>query len=148
MTEEAVIYGKQTGEQPDPLTIRIDWLSNGKIKPLMYWMPDGTCYEVMHVFEETPCAFLKEQGVGLRYKVRAKVIETPEPYPDPRFDQRVTYLYLADKRFCEKNIVDNRYGHAGKKYIPVTMDVFPNGEYAKILLVLRGFVMQIENQRG
>ncbi|MDR2569547.1 MAG: hypothetical protein LBD23_04515, partial [Oscillospiraceae bacterium] len=40
-----------------------------------------------------------------------------------------TYLYLSDNWFCGKNIIDERYGHARKEYIPMTLDIFPDMEY-------------------
>jgi hypothetical protein len=48
-----------------------------------------------------------------------------------------TYLYFADNRFCEKNIIDARYGHAGKAYIPVILDVSPDGGYELICFSVR-----------
>jgi len=34
--EEPIIYIKQSGELKIPVTARIEWLPNGKIKPLFY----------------------------------------------------------------------------------------------------------------
>jgi len=61
--------------------------------------------------------------------VIAELIDMPEPDDDLLHTLRVTYLYLADNWFCGKNIVDERYGHTGKSFIPVTIDIFPNCEY-------------------
>ena len=142
--QNAIIFSKQTGEARIPLTVRIEWLPNGSIKPLMYWTQDGICCQIMHVYECTPLAFLKERGEGLRFKVRAEIIEMPEPDADPPFIQYATYLYLAEKRFCERNIVDGRYGHAGKEYIPVTMDVFPDGAYELVYFWVHGARYKVE----
>jgi hypothetical protein len=129
----AIIYCKQTGGPVIPLTVRIDWLPDGTVKPLMYWTPDGTCYKVLTHSSGVPLAFLKDGGEGLRYKLSSEIIETPEPEADFLLHTiHETYLYLADKRFSEKNIIDGRYGHAGKEYIPVTLDVFPDGDYELI----------------
>jgi hypothetical protein len=123
------VYCKQSGEPPIPITVSIHWLPDGKIKPFMYWTPDGTRYEITHIYDRVRCAYLKDGGEGLRFKVRARVIETPDPDAEICNALCETYIYMADNRFCEKNIVDGRYGHAGKAFISVTMDVFPNGEY-------------------
>lgn len=112
-----------------PLTVSVDWLPDGTIKPRVYRTPDGTCYQVVRVTECVPLAFLKERGEGLRFKVIAKVIETPEPCAEISRTPYETHLYFEDSRFCEKNIVDGRYGHEGKTYVPVSMDVFPDGDY-------------------
>ena len=129
MTGDSLIYSKQTGEPRVPVTVRIEWFPDGTIRPLMYWMPDNSCYQVTHLYESTPLAFLKERGEGLRFKVRAKIIEIPESYSDIKFIQHETYLYFEDRMFCGKNIIDSRYEHAGKEYIPVVMDIFPNADY-------------------
>ena len=173
MTEKAeeniIVYGKQFDRlQPDrlkiPLTIRIRWFPDGSIMPCMYWTPDQSCHLIEHVYQCTPLAFLKDRGEGLRFKVRAETIETPEPFPDhgdygelschgdlgnhgchgdlgdygnhgdhcghgSEHSRHELYLYFADRKFFEKNIVDERYGHEGKEFISVTLDVFPNGNY-------------------
>jgi len=123
------IYGKQTGGARVPLTVRIDWLPDGAIVPRQFWTPDGSRYEVTRVFESMPMAYLKDRGEGVRFRVRARVADTPEPYSHLRYAQFDSYLYLADGRFSAKNIVDGRYGHAAKEYVPVTLDVFPDGGY-------------------
>ena len=129
MTDNVVIYSKQHGAPRVPATVRVEWLPDGKIDPVMYWGPDCSCYKIMHVYEVTPLAFLKDRGEGLRFRVRAEVIETPEPDSSVLHTQCETYLYFADNRFCSKNIIDDRYEHPGKEYIPVTMDIFPKGDY-------------------
>ncbi len=144
MADKIIIYSKQTGEPRIPVTVRIEWLPDGTIKPRMYWMPDGSCYTVKQIFETTPLAFLKDRGEGIRFKVRADVTETPDPYYDNRFTQHETYLYFADSMFCGKNIVDGRYGHAGKEFIPVTMDVFPNREYELVYFKVHGTRYMVE----
>lgn len=144
MTDETVIYGKQSGEPRVPLTIRVEWLPDGTIKPLMYWTPDGTCLNVVSRDAGVPLAFLKDRGVGLRFKVRGEVIETPEMDDDLLHTQHETYLYLSDSRFYQKNIIDERYGHAGKEYIPVTLDVFPDGDYELIYFQVRGERYMVE----
>ena len=124
-----IVYGKQPGGPRVPLTVRVDWLPDGSLRPRLYWLPDGTCCQVTHVYECMPLAFLKDRGEGLRFKVRAKVVETPDPYSELRLAQVEAYLFFEDGRFCEKNIVDARYGHAAKEYVPVSLDVFPDGGY-------------------
>jgi hypothetical protein len=109
------------------------------IMPLLYWTPDGTCYRVIDSSPGIALAYLKEGGVGLRFKVRGEIIETPDPETDDLLHtQHDTYLYLADKKFSEKNIIDGRYGQPGKEYIPVTLDVFPDGDYELIYFTAHG----------
>ena len=144
MADEIVIYSKNPGEPCVPLTIRIDWLPDGAIRPLMYWFPDGSCYQVKRVYEMTPIAFLKDRGEGLRFRVRSEVARTPEPCSDGQFTQHETCLYFADNWFCGKNIVDGRYGHKGKEYIPVTLDVFPNCEYKLRYFKVNGMRYMVE----
>jgi hypothetical protein len=144
MVDKAVIYNKHPGESSVPLTVRIDWLPEGTIRPLMYWTPDGSCYQVRHVCEMTPLALLKDRGEGLRFKVRAEAIKTPEPYVDYQFTQHETYLYFANKWFCEKNIIDGRYAHKGKEYIPVTLDIFPDSEYELVYFKVKGIRYIVE----
>lgn len=143
--DKIVIYSKQSGELRIPLTARIDWMPNGTIKPLMYWTPDGTCYRIISQSESVHLAFLKDSGEGLRFKVIAEIVDTPEPYSDLMHTQYETYLYFADKRFSERNIIDERYGHVGKEYIPVTMDVFPDGDYELIYFWVHGARYKVED---
>jgi hypothetical protein len=129
MADKVIIYCTQNGEQRVPVTVRIEWLPDGKIMPVMYWTPDHSCYEIKHIYEMTPLAFLKDRGEGLRFRVRAVVIEAPEADDNLLYTQFETYLYFTDNRYCGKNIVDSRYEHAGKEYVPVTLNIFPNGDY-------------------
>lgn len=144
MADKIVLYSKQSEDTRIPLTIRILWLPDGTIRPLMYWTPDGTCYKVISQCEGIPLAFLRERGEGLRFKVRSEIIYTPEPYCELLHSQCETYIYLADKRFCEKNIIDERYKHAEKEYIPVTMDVFSNGDYELVYFCVHGARYKVE----
>lgn len=129
MADKIIVFAKQTDEQRVPITVRIEWLADGTIKPLLYWTPDGSCYAVKHIYETTPIAFLKDGGAGLRIKALAELTETPETYTDDRLTRHETYLYFADNWFCGKNIIDARYGHTGKEFITVTIDVFPDCNY-------------------
>jgi hypothetical protein len=145
MADKIVIYCKQSGGPVVPLTVRIEWLADGTIIPLMYWTPDGTCYQVVGHSPSLQMAFLKDRGVGLRFKIRGEIIETPDPECDELLHtQQEAYLYLADRRFSEKNIIDERYGHSGKEYIPVTLDVFPDGDYELIYFWARGVRYMVE----
>lgn len=144
MAERIVLYGKQMGEPCVPLTIRLEWLPDGTIKPLMYWTQDGTCYKVISQAESVRLAFLQEHGEGLRFKVKSEIIDTPEPHSDLLHTLYETYLYMADKRFSERNIIDQRYGHAGKEFIPVTLDVFPDGDYEIIYFWVHGDRYMVE----
>ena len=119
------IYIKQPGQPGIPVTVRIEWLSNGKIKPCLYWTPDGSCYEIRRVYETVSLALLKNRSEGLRFKVKA--IAT-----DCQYIQHEIYLYLADNLFCGRNIIDDRYGHECKEFITVTLDVFSNCKYELI----------------
>ena len=123
---EASIYLKQNDAPPIPITTRIEWFPDGKIKPLIYWTPDNSCYEVKHVYESTLLAFLKEGGVGIRFKINAVMKDAPD---HSAYIIHETYLYFADSRFCEKGFIDDRYGHPNKEYISVMLDIFPNGTY-------------------
>lgn len=138
MAAKTVIYGRQNGEPLIPLTVRIEWHANGTIVPLTYWTPDGTCYKVMSSSGHVPLSILKEHGEGLRFRVIGEVIETPEPEDERLHTRNETYLFLADSLFCQKNIIDERYGHAGKEYIAVTLDVFPNCDYELVYFRVRG----------
>lgn len=124
--DNTIIYIKRTGEPLIPVTARVEWLPNGKIKPLMYWPPDNSCYVVKHIYEAIPLALLKEKSVGIRFKVNAELKEIPD---NTIYARHETYLYFTDSRFCEKGFIDGRYDHSNKKYISVTIDVFPNADY-------------------
>ena len=136
---EDKVYIKQPGEPRIPVTARINWLPNGTIRPLLYWTPDGSCYEVKRIVERTSLAFLKNRGEGIRFKVQGVLKEGPESYIDYyHVTQHETYLYFADNLFYGRNIIDDRYAHDGKEFIPVTLDVFPSGEYEIVYFEARG----------
>jgi hypothetical protein len=139
-----IAYTKQSGETAVPVTVQIDWFPNGTIKPRFYWTPDGSCCEVLPNYRSMPLSFLRERGAGLRFEVTAEVIETPEPDDEREGNRYNTYLYLEDKRFCEKNILDGRYGHDGKEYILVTLDVLPDGNYELIYFWVNGERWKVE----
>ena len=133
MKDKPTIYIKLDGKPIIPVTVQIYWHTNGKIRPLMYWMPDNSCYEVKHVYEATKLAFLKDRGEGIRFKIKAEPTNASDPDREsPLYTRDDVYLYLADNRFCEKDFIDQRYGHTNKEYIPVTLDIFPNGDYELI----------------
>lgn len=138
MADKTVVFSKMSGEQAVRVTVRIDWLADGTIIPRLYWTPDGSCYEVRHIYECIPLAVLKDGGEGLRFRVRADNTESPAPDSDSLYLRQETYLYFADKLFCERNIVDGRYVHARKEYVPVTLDVFPDGGYELAHFWVRG----------
>jgi len=94
----------------------------------MYWTPDNSCYTITHIFEATSLAFIEGGASGIRFKIRAEITNVT-CYDRTLYTRHETYLYLADNRYCEKGFIDDRYGHAHKKYIPVTLDIFPGGEY-------------------
>jgi len=142
--ENTVIYCKQNGEPSVPVTARIEWLQDGKIRPLMYWTPDCICYRIIHVSECVLSAFLKDGGVGLRYRIKSEAIETPVIGDELKNAQHETYLYLADNRFCGNNIIDSRYGHTCKEFIPVILDVFPDGDYELIYFKAQGARYMVE----
>lgn len=144
MATKTLTYSKQSGEPLVPLTVRIDWLPDGSIKPRMYWTPDGTCHKVLSLYEGIPLAFLKEREEGVRFKVIGEVIETLDADDDLLSNRHETELYLAHNRFTQKNIIDERYGHAGKEYISVTMDIFPEGDYELIYFMCRGSRYKVE----
>ena len=129
MSSKEIIYGKKMDDTAVPMTVRVEWLPDGTIKPLMLWTSDQSCLQIKHIYEATPLAFLKDRGEGLRFKVRAEITDTSEACDEHFQSGYEIYLYLADNRFCGKNMIDNRYEHKGKQYIPVTMDIFPNGKY-------------------
>ena len=133
LANKAIIYIKQTGGPqiggPQiPVTVRVEWLADGKIKPLTCWTPDNSCYDFKYIYESTQLAFLKERGEGIRYKVRAESKYLSE-HDGLRHTWHDIYLYFADNRFCEKGFIDERYKHKGKKYVPVILDIFPDGDY-------------------
>jgi len=144
MADKIVIYSKQSGGSRIPLTVRIDWFPDGTIKPRMFWTPDGSCYRVISLHEQVSLAFLKEHGEGMRFRVTGEVIETPEPDGDLLQIWYETYLYLADNRFYQKNIIDERYGHSGKEYVSVTLDIFPEGDYELVYFTCRGARYMVE----
>ena len=145
MADKIIVYGKQqTGEPIAPLTVRAEWLPDGSIRPLMYWTPDGSCYLVKRLIETMPLAFLKDRGEGLRFKVRAAITETTEPFSDHKFSQYDTYLYFLDNWYCGKNFIDSRYGHEGKEFVPVTLDVFPDMDYELVYLTVQGTRYMVE----
>lgn len=127
MEDSAIIYIKQMDGKRVPVTVRIGWLPDGKIRPLLYWTPDNLCYEVKHTYESTLLAFVKDKGAGIRFKVKAELRDASEH--GVVHTQHETYLYFADNRFCEKDFIDGRYAHGNKQYIPVILDVFPNADY-------------------
>jgi hypothetical protein len=101
----------------------------------MFWPDGGECCHVAGVSDTVPLAFLKDGGQGLRFRVRlAPQAGAP----------REAYIYLADARFCEADIIDKRYAHKGKEYIAVTMDVFPGGEYELTAFTARGERYSVE----
>lgn len=144
MEEQLIAYCKQSGEPRVPLTIRIDWLPDGTLVPKMHWTPDGTCYQVLSCAERVPLAFLKDRGEGLRFKVKSEMIATYDGDEELLHSQYETNLYLADNRFCQRNMVDERYAHAGKEYITVTMDVFPDGDYELVSFCVHGVRYRVE----
>ena len=129
LSDKVIVYIRQGNEPLIPVTVRIEWLPNGKIRPTMYWTPDNSCYEVKHIYESTLLAFLKEKGVGIRFKVRAELKEISDNVAYARHE---TYLYFTDGRFCERGFIDERYSHSNKEYVPVIVDVFPNADYALV----------------
>lgn len=144
MTGKILIYSKQSVEPSIPLTVRIDWLPDGTIKPRMYWTPDGTCHKVVSLFEGVPIDFLKERGEGICFKVVGEITETPDSDDRLLSIQHETSLYLAHNRFTQKNVIDQRYGHSGKEYISVTLDIFPDGDYEIVYFVCRDARYKVE----
>ena len=136
--ENTVVYGNWQTDENTPLTVRIEWLPSGAIIPRYYWTPDGTRYEVENLYETVQCCHLKDKGIGIRFRVGSKIIETPESFSDILDSQHETYIYFADNSFCEKNMIDERYLRTGKEYIPVTLDIFPNGDYEIIHFWVHG----------
>jgi len=144
MVDKPVIYSMQTDGPLVPITVRIEWLPDGRIVPQMYWTPDGCCHQVSHVYEMTLLAFLKNKGEGLRFKVMDEIIETMEQEEELLHVQYETYLYFADAWFSGKNFIDARYLHAGKEYVPVILDVFPDGGYELIYFGVHGERYKVE----
>jgi len=149
MSDKAIVYARQIIPKQNehlhiPLTVRIDWLPDGTIKPYMYWMPDESCHMVKHVYECTPLAFLKERISGLRFKVKGEALEASELLCVSEPIHSDSYLYLADQWFYGKNIIDERYDHEGKEYVAVTLDVFPNGEYEIVYFWVSGMRYKVE----
>jgi hypothetical protein len=142
--DKAIVYSKQTDEPLVPVTVRIEWLPDGKIKPLVYWMPDGSRFDVRHIYECTKIAHLKDRGAGIRFKVKSELVDSSEFDDELLFTQQETYLYFADDWFCGKSFIDERYGHAGKVFIPVTLDVFPSGDYTLIYFTVHGARYAVE----
>ena len=144
MPERTLVYIKRPGEPSIPVTVRIEWLANGKIEPCLFWMPGGSCYEIKQVYECVFMAHLKESGTGIRFKIKAEVVETPEPYCADEHGQYEAYLYFDDNWFCGRDIIDSRYGHAGKEYIPVALDIFPSGDYELVYFYVKGELYEVE----
>lgn len=144
MDENIIVYSKQVDEPRVPVTARIKWMPDGTIIPLMYWTPDGSCYQVKPGCVMMPIAFLKDRGVGIRFKVMAEIIDTPDMDDDLLHSMTETYLYLADNWFCGRNFIDARYGHAGKEYVPVTLDVFPDCSYELVYFWVHGIRYMVE----
>lgn len=128
METTSIAYIKEGNGLPIPVTVQVKWLPDGKIKPIMYWTPDNSCYEVKQVYESIKLAYLKERGEGIRYRVNAELTDIPD-YDCSLYIKHETYLYLCDNKYCEKGFIDDRYSNVKKKYIPVILDIFPDGEY-------------------
>ena len=144
MTEKTVVYIKPDEEPIVPVTVRIEWRPDGSIRPLEFWMPDNTHFRVVHVYECTPRAFLKKKAEGVRFKLKAKNTAEQDTYHEHRYIEIVTYLVFASNMYCEKNIIDSRYGHPGKEYIPVVLDVFPSGDYELVYFWVKGTRYKVE----
>ena len=138
MAAKTIVYIKQYDDPLTPVTARIEWLPDGNIKPLSYWVPDGSCFQVKHIYETTELAFLKGHEKGLRFKIRSKVTQTPEPCSYYLHTQHETYLYFSGGWFSGGKFIDERYWHTGKEFIPVTLDIFPDGSYELICFWARG----------
>jgi hypothetical protein len=138
VTGKSVVYSKQAGEKLAPVTVRIEWLPDGNIVPHMYWTPDNARYDIRHVYEMTKLAFLKDRGEGIRFMVKAELVESPE-FGDELLNALYdSYLYLASNWFCGRNFIDDRYDHASKEYISVMLDVFPNCDYEVVCFTIEG----------
>jgi len=138
MADKVAIYIKQSDDTSIPVKVRIEWLPDGTIKPSLYWTPDGSCYEIKHIYNKIPLTLLKTRREGLRFKTRAEIRETPEPYRDHRCFQHEAYLYFNHSMFCGRNIIDDRYSHNSKEFITVTLDVFPNCKYELVCFQVQG----------
>jgi len=141
-----MIYCKQPGEEPIPITVRLKWLPDGTIHPLCYWLPDDSYHEIKYIHNMTPLKYLRDGGVGVRFKVSTTA---PGGQRSFRCDDKgiVLYdncLYLADNRFCGKPFIDERYSHNAKEYIPIVIDVFPNGEYGLVSFWVQGVRYSVE----
>lgn len=144
MFDKTIVYGRQNEQSQIPLTVRVEWHPDGTIKPCMYWTPDESRHMIKHIYECTPLAFLKEKADGLRFKVRAEIIEAPELLYVSEPTHSEAYLYFSDKWFCGKNIIDERYRHENKEYITVSLDIFPNGEYEIVCFWVSGIRYKVE----
>ena len=145
VTDGAVAYIRIAGGPPVPATVRVEWLPDGQIRPLAYWMPDGSRYEVRRMYERIPNSLLKDRGAGLRFKVRAELAEAAEWGGEPLQNAwHEACLYLADGRYSGKTFIDGRYGHGGKEFIPVTLDVFPDGGYELVRFSVQGARYTVE----
>lgn len=138
MGEKKAIYIKRSGEVMVPVTARITWFPDGRIKPCFYWTPDGTQYKILSHGIGVSLALFRCHAEGLRFKVISQIIETPDPFSELLNSRYETELYLEDSRFFQKNIIDTGYAHPNKEYIQVTMDVFPNSEYEIISFCCKG----------
>jgi len=96
MTSKTVVYCKQDGEAPIPITVRIKWLADGTITPLKYWSPDGSCFDVVHIYDRVLLAHLKDHDKGIRFKVIAELVDMPDSNDELLHAQYETYLYFAD----------------------------------------------------
>jgi hypothetical protein len=144
MADKTILYSKQSGEPRVPITVRIEWRPDGTIIPCLYWTPDGSCYEIKHIYDMVHLAHLKDRGEGARFKVRSELIETPEPYSDYLFTSHETYLYFSDNWFCGKPFIDGRYGHERKEFIHVILDVFPDCKYEIVYFTAQGKQYAVE----
>ena len=85
--DTTLVYIKMSGKPPIPVTVRLEWLSDGTIKPRSYWTPDGSHYVIQSVFEMTPIAFLKDRGEGIRFKIKAVLEDALVTYRELYHDQ-------------------------------------------------------------
>jgi hypothetical protein len=144
MEKHIKTYIMRCGEPYTSVTARICWSSDGKIEPRFFWTPDGTKHKIVSHGPGIFLSLLKERGEGLRYKVRSEIVDAPELHTELLHTQYDTELYLADNRFCQKNIIDERYNHASKEYIKITMDVFPDAEYELVCFWCRNERYMVE----
>ena len=129
LENKIIVYSKKNESHIVPVTARIGWRKDGKIVPIMYWTPDSKCFRIKHIFDMTPQSFLKNKGEGIRFFVKSILTDTAEQDSVNLNTCHESYLFFADNRFYGKNFIDGRYGHARKEYIPVMLDVFPDGGY-------------------